>query len=137
VRVPPSRAFRVRPPHGYGVGEGRVDLFEVGFVEVDVHRGYGPVEVGRPARTDDGDVDGGVGQCPRDRQLRQRDAPLVRQDVSRVTTATLRRYPSPVKSGLLLRQSSAAKPVDSLSWPESRPWAIGPYTSTPMSCGRV
>jgi hypothetical protein len=48
-----------------------------------------------------------------------------------------RRNTSPVESGLLARQSSASKVVTSVIRPESRPWARGPYTSTPISYSRA
>ena len=66
----------MRAPHGQGLGEDGVDFVKVGLGERDVGRRGGSVELGRPACAHDGDVHGGIGQCPGDRQLNEADVPL-------------------------------------------------------------
>ena len=85
---------------------------------------------------DDGDVYGGVRECPRDGQLTHRDVMVGREDllcshgreVAAVgVTAEDRTRAAPIivgEDGVRVQRSG------------QQPVASGPYTSTPMSCSR-
>ena len=88
-------------------------------------------------RSHDGDVRGGMGQCPGDRQLGKADVALPCQPLEPFDHRQVAAKGLAGEVGAVAAQSPRSKVVDSVILPESKQWAVGPYSSTPMACSAV